>query len=164
MARAVLPVCVARDDGEWTGDRHGDHLLRVGMDRNWSADPTIALKALAMESLARTRPLQLGQALIGSISINVLDGGGLNLRHSGVIRIRFRCYISSVSSERDRHIRVLRVYQHRYRPEQFLPPRGARVDDVDQQRRLVEVPAAGPGSAAEHHARALGSGLADLPV
>src|SRR5437764_11195643 len=39
MARAVLPVCVARDDGEWTANRHGDHRLRVGMNHDWSTEP-----------------------------------------------------------------------------------------------------------------------------
>src|SRR5205809_7382526 len=98
MARAVLPVCVACNDGEWADDRHGDHLLRVRMNYDGAAGPAIAIKGLAIQPLARRRPFQLGQALIGSISINVLDGGGLNLRHSGIIRIRLRCYVSSVSS------------------------------------------------------------------
>src|SRR5437763_3623599 len=83
MARAALPVCIARNDGEWTVDRHGDHLLRVGMNHDWSADPAVALKAGAIQPLARRRPFQLCQPLIGRVSISVLDGGGLNLRHSG---------------------------------------------------------------------------------
>src|SRR2546430_6197041 len=80
MARAVLPVCIARNDGESTGYRHGDHRLRVGMNHDWSADPAVPLKALPIQPLARSRPFQLGQALIGSVLVNVLDGGGLNLR------------------------------------------------------------------------------------
>src|SRR5437763_12559525 len=91
MARPVLPVCVARNDGEWTVYRHGDHLLRVGMNHDWPADPAVPLEALAIQPLARPRPFQLGQSLSGSGSISVLDGGGLNLRHPGIIRIRLRC-------------------------------------------------------------------------
>src|SRR5438477_11332575 len=98
MAHSILPVCVARNDSEWTVYRHRDHLLSVGMDHDWSADPAIPLKALAIQPLARTRPFQLGEALVGSGSISVLDGGGLNLCHSGRIGIRFRRYVVSVSS------------------------------------------------------------------
>src|SRR5438552_15097241 len=72
MARAVLPVCIARNDGEWTGYRHGHHLLRVGVDDNWSADSGIPLKALAIQPLACRRPFQLGESRIGSGSIDVL--------------------------------------------------------------------------------------------
>src|SRR6266550_2732437 len=104
MARAILPVCVARHDRERTVYRHGDHLLRVGMNHDWSTDPAVPLKALAIQSLARTRPFQLGQSLSGSGSISVLDGGGLNLRHSGIIRIRLRCHVSSVSSRITAHL------------------------------------------------------------
>src|SRR5437867_2481759 len=104
MARAILPVCIARNDGEWTVYRHGDHLLRVRMDDNRTADVAVPLKALAIQPLARTRPFQLGQALSGSGSIGVLDGGGLNLRHSGIIRIRLRCHVSSVSSRITDHL------------------------------------------------------------
>ena len=75
MARAVLPVCVARNDGEWTVYRPGDHLLCVGMNDYRSADPAIPLEALTIQPLARSRPFQLGQALIGSVLINVLDRG-----------------------------------------------------------------------------------------
>src|SRR5205823_6526784 len=98
MTRPVLPVCVARNDGEWTVYRHGDHLLRVGMNHDWSTDPAVPLKALAIQALARTRPFQLGQALCGSRSIGVLYGGGLNLRHSGIIRIRFRRHVVTAGS------------------------------------------------------------------
>src|SRR6267143_5413402 len=87
MACALLPVCVARNDGERTLDCDNDHLLRVRMDDDGTADPGVPLEALAIQPLARSRPFQLGQALIGSVLVNVLDGGGLNLRHSGVIRI-----------------------------------------------------------------------------
>src|SRR5258708_23502021 len=104
MPRAVLPVRVARNDGEWTVYRHGDHLLRVGMDHNWSAHPAIPLEALAIQPLARSRPFQLGQALIGSSSISVLYGGGSNLRHSGIIRIRLRRHVVSLSSRLIDHL------------------------------------------------------------
>src|SRR5439155_17948147 len=79
MARAVLPVCVARDDGEWTGDRHSNHLLCVRVNDDGTAGSTISIKALAIQPLARRRPFQLGQALIGSVFVDVLDGGRLNL-------------------------------------------------------------------------------------
>src|SRR5881396_1206592 len=84
MARAVLPVCVARNDGERTGYRGGDHRLRVGMNHNGTAGPRIPIKALTIQPLARARPFQLGEALSGSGFIRVLDGGGLNLRHAGI--------------------------------------------------------------------------------
>src|SRR6266550_8231967 len=74
MARAALPVCVARQDGEWAGDRQGDHLLRVGMNYDGAADPAIAVKALPIQPLARARPFQLGQAPIGSVLVDILDG------------------------------------------------------------------------------------------
>src|SRR5439155_10492610 len=80
MARAVLPVCVARNEGERTGYRGGDHRLRVGMNHNGTAGPRIPIKALTIQPLARARPFQLGEALSGSGFIRVLDGGGLNLR------------------------------------------------------------------------------------
>src|SRR5213593_3201809 len=76
MARAVLPVRVARNDGEGAGYRHGDHPLRVGMNHHGPADPAIVLEALAIQPLARRRPLQLGQAFVGSGLINVLYGSG----------------------------------------------------------------------------------------
>src|SRR5260370_21125791 len=98
MPRAVLPVCVARNDGEGTVYRHGDHLLRVGMDHNWSAHPAIPLEALAIQPLARSRPFQLGQALIGSGSLTVLYGGGTNLRYSGIPRIQLLRHIVSLNS------------------------------------------------------------------
>src|SRR2546422_7405657 len=110
MARAALPVCMARNDGEWTVYRHGDHLLRVGMNDDWSTDPAVPLKALAIQPLARTRPFQFGQSLSGSGSIGVLDGGGLNLRHSGIIRIRLRCHVSSVSSRITDHLEHHRCF------------------------------------------------------
>src|SRR6266699_1670328 len=78
MACAVLPVCIARDDGEWTGYRHNDHLLRIRMDHDGTAGPAIALKARPIQPLACRRPLQLGQPLIGSVFVNVLDSGRLN--------------------------------------------------------------------------------------
>src|SRR5206468_12911896 len=78
MARAALPVCIARNDGEWTVYRHGHHLLRVGMNHDCPTDPAVPLEALAIQPLARTRPFQLGQALIRCSSIGVLYGGGLN--------------------------------------------------------------------------------------
>src|SRR5205807_5716537 len=56
MARAVLPVCVARNDRKWTGYRHGDHLLRVGMNDDWSTGPAVPLEAVAIQALARRRP------------------------------------------------------------------------------------------------------------
>jgi len=43
------------------------------MNHNGTADSGIPLEALAIQSLARSRPFQLGQALIGSVLINVLD-------------------------------------------------------------------------------------------
>src|SRR5947208_15349004 len=104
MARAALPVCIARNDGEWTGYGYGDHLLRVGMYHDWSADPAVPLKALAIQPLARSRPFQLGQALIGSVLINVLDGGGLNLGHSAVIRIGFRRHVVSACARSSDHL------------------------------------------------------------
>src|SRR5260370_23114706 len=104
MPRAVLPVCVAVTDGKSTVYRHGDHLLRVGMDHNWPAHPAIPLEALAIQPLARSRPFQLGQALIGSGSISVLYSGGLNLRHSGIIRIRLRRHVVSLSSRLIDHL------------------------------------------------------------
>src|SRR6266566_10115064 len=79
VAGAVLPVCVARNDGEWTGDRHGDHLLGVRMNHNGTAGPRIPIKALPIQPLARRRPFQLGQTLIGSVLVDVLDRGRLNL-------------------------------------------------------------------------------------
>src|SRR6266513_6300264 len=85
MAHAVLPVGVARDDGEWTRDRRRDHLLRVRMNHDGTAGPRVALKALPIQPLARGRPLQLGQPLVGSVLVNVLDRGRLNLRHAGGI-------------------------------------------------------------------------------
>src|SRR3981081_50795 len=104
MPRAVLPVRVARNDGEWTVYRQGDHLLSVCVTHDWSADPAISLKALAIQPLARSRPFQLGQPLTGSGSITVLYGGGLNLSHSGRIRIRLRCHIPSVRSRIADHL------------------------------------------------------------
>src|SRR6266581_1461618 len=80
MARAILPVCVARNDGEWTGDGQGHHRLRVGVDDDGTTHPGIPLEALAIQPLARSLPFQLGQAFVGSGLINVLYGGGLNLR------------------------------------------------------------------------------------
>src|SRR5882757_8005997 len=88
MAGAVLPVRVARDSGEWAIDRQSNHLLRIGMDHDRSTDLTITRKALAIQPLACAWPFQLGESLIGSVFVNVLYGGGLNLGHSGRIRIR----------------------------------------------------------------------------
>src|SRR6266568_4226748 len=107
MAGAVLPVGVTRNDGEWTGDRRGDHRLRVRMNDDGTAASAIARKALAIQPLARRRPLQLGQALIGGGLINVLYGGGLNLRHTGVIRIRLRCHVASAGSRLSDHLEQL---------------------------------------------------------
>src|SRR5204863_4163930 len=104
MARAALLVCIAGNDGEWAGYGYGDHLLRVGMNHDWSADPAVPLKALPIQPLTRSRPFQLGQAPIGSVLINVLDGGGLNLGHSSIIRIRLRCHVSSVGSRIADHL------------------------------------------------------------
>src|SRR6266513_2776714 len=104
MARSILPVCVARNDSEWTVYRHRDHLLSVGMDNDWSADPAIPLKALAIQPLARARPFQLGEARIRRRSISVLYGGRLNLCHSGRIRIRLRRYVVSVSLRLTDHL------------------------------------------------------------
>src|SRR6266508_3780476 len=98
MAGSVLPVRVAGDHREWTAYRRGDHLLRVIMDHNRAADLAIPLKALAIQPLARTRPFDLGESLTGSVSVNVLYGGGLNLRHSGRIRIRLRRHVLSATS------------------------------------------------------------------
>src|SRR5437870_4560517 len=75
MAHAILPVRVARNDREWTGDRRNHHRLRVGVNDDGTAGSTIALKALTIQPFARWRPLHLGQALIGSIFVNVLDRG-----------------------------------------------------------------------------------------
>src|SRR4051812_13418520 len=88
MARAVLPVSVARDDGEWTRDRRGDHCFRVRMNHDGTADPAVTRKALPIQPLARRRPFEFGEALIGGILVDVLDRRGLNLRHAGVIGIR----------------------------------------------------------------------------
>src|SRR5437764_13637569 len=88
MACAALPVCIARHDGEGTGDCQGDHLLRVGMNYDGAPDAAIALKALPIEPLTRARPFQLGQALNGSVLVDVLHGSRLNHRHSGIIRLR----------------------------------------------------------------------------
>src|SRR5882762_5619731 len=104
MARAILPVGVARDDGEWAADRHRHHLLRVGVDHDWSADPAIPLEALASQPLARPWPFQLGKAFIGSGSVRVLYGGGLNLRHPGIIGIRLRRHVLSVPSRNPDHL------------------------------------------------------------
>src|SRR6266576_5110927 len=51
MARALLPVRVARKDGEWTVDRHSAHLLRVRVNDDGTADLAIALKALPIQPL-----------------------------------------------------------------------------------------------------------------
>ncbi len=107
MAHAVLPVRVARDDGEWTGDRCDDHRLLIRVHDDGPARPAIALKALAIQPLARRRPFQLGQALIGSGLIDVLDRGRLNLRHPGVIRIRLRCHVASVRARLFDHLEQL---------------------------------------------------------
>src|SRR6266508_3473496 len=104
MAGSVLPVRVAGNHREWTAYRSGDHLLRVIMDHDRAADLAIPLKALAIQPLARTRPFDLGESLIGSGSINVLYGGGLNLRHSGRIRIRLRSHVMSASSRIADHL------------------------------------------------------------
>src|SRR5437762_2443387 len=79
MARAVLPVSVACDDRERTGYRRDHHRLRVRMHHDGTADPSVALKALAIQPLPGGRPFQLGQTLIGSVLVNVLDRGRLNL-------------------------------------------------------------------------------------
>src|SRR6266480_160515 len=104
MAHSILPVCVARNDSERAVYRYRYHLLSVGMHHDWPADPAISLKALTIQPLARTRPFQLGEARIRRGSINVLDGGRLNLCHSGRIRIRFRRYVVSVSSRLTDHL------------------------------------------------------------
>src|SRR5260370_2668124 len=105
MPRAVLPVCVARNDGEWAVYRHGAHRLRVGMDHNWSAQPAIPFEALAIQPLARSRPFQLGQTLIGSGATTDLYVGGLHLRHSGIIWIRLRRHVVSLSSRLIDHLK-----------------------------------------------------------
>src|SRR6059036_1860993 len=79
MARAVLPVRVARDDRDGTRDRRNDHRLRVRVNYKRSPEPGVAIEALAIQPLARRWPFQLGQAFVGNGLINVLDGGGLNL-------------------------------------------------------------------------------------
>ena len=98
MARAILPVRIARNDGEWTLYRHSDHLFRVRMDDHGTAAAGIPLKAGAIQPLPRSRPFQLGQSRIGSVLIDVLDGGGLNLRHAGVIGIRLCGHVLSSST------------------------------------------------------------------
>ena len=98
MARAVLPVCVARNDREWTGYRRGHHLLRVRVNHDGAADPGVPRKALSIQPLARTRPFQLAQSLVGCGSVNVLNRGRLNLRHPGRIGIRLRRHVPSVCS------------------------------------------------------------------
>src|SRR5512145_3558952 len=90
MPRAVPPVCVARDDGEWAADRRGYHLLGVGMDDDWSAEPRIARKAVAVQALARGRPLDLAEFRLGSGSVRVLNRRRLNFRHAGRVRIGLR--------------------------------------------------------------------------
>src|SRR5205814_4870200 len=97
MARAALPVCIARNDGEWTVYRHGHHLLRVGMNHDWSTDLAVPLEALAIQALARRWPFQLGQALLGNGFGDVLYGGGLDVRHRRIILIRTRRPVGSVS-------------------------------------------------------------------
>ncbi len=94
MAGALLPVRVARNDREWTGDGQGHHLLRVRMNHDGTPDLAIALKARAIQPLARGWPFQLGQTIIGSVFVDVLDGGGSDLRHSGIIRIRLRRHVA----------------------------------------------------------------------
>src|SRR2546430_8485187 len=108
MARALLPIRVARKDGEWTVDRHSDHLLRVRVNDDGTADLAIALNALPIQPLTRSRPFQLGQALIGSVLINVLDRVGLNLGHSGVIRIRVRRHFVSACARSSDYLEHLR--------------------------------------------------------
>src|SRR2546423_15554900 len=98
MASAILPVCVARNDREGTLYRHSDHLLSVRMDHNGPADPAIPFEGVAIQPLARRRPFQFAQSLTGSGFINVLYGSGLNLRHSGIIRVRFRRHVVTAST------------------------------------------------------------------
>jgi len=43
-----------------------DHLLRVRVDDDGTTGSRIPLEALAIQPLARSRPFQLGQALIGA--------------------------------------------------------------------------------------------------
>src|SRR5205085_4053383 len=104
MTHAVLPVGVARNDGEWALYRHRYHLLRVGVNHYRPAEATIPRKALAIQALTGTRPFQLGQLLIAGGFINVLDGRGLNLRHSGIIRIGFCRHVMTASPRLTDHL------------------------------------------------------------
>src|SRR5688572_23284457 len=104
MASDALPVRVARDDGEWTRYRHRNHGLRVGMDHNRPADLAVPLKAVAIQPLSGARPFECGESIVGSGSISVLYGGGLNLRHSGCIRVRLRSHVTTASSRVTDHL------------------------------------------------------------
>src|SRR5215210_7649949 len=98
MPVAPLPVGIARDDGEWTLDRDRHHLLGVGMDDDWPADPAVPRKALAVQSLSCGRPFQSRQTIVAGGSINVLYGGGLDLCHPRRIRIRLGGNVAPVSA------------------------------------------------------------------